>query len=142
MYANLILPSWYFGELMEFLDSVLGLVATIILKQRSATRRIQSKHTAELAQIALDTLRNQEMSYYTDPARAPAPYLPVDQLRDLVLQDEPSVKTRAAVWSRVAAVVEANANVRANLEETATGDEMRVWRWLGTGTGTPGRISG
>jgi hypothetical protein len=119
-------------------DSVLGLLATLVARQRRSARRIRDNRVRELAQVALDTLRNQELAHYTDPARTPAPYLPADQLRDLVLQEEPSVKARSALWSRVAAVVEANANIRANLEETATGDEMRVWRWLGT----PGRISG
>jgi hypothetical protein len=118
--------------------TVLGILGSWGLQKRRTVRKIQSNRVNELAQIALDTLRNQELAHHTDPVRATVPYLPADQLRDLVLQEEPSVSARAALWARVSAVVEGNANVRANLEETATGDEMRVWRWLGT----PGRIAG
>jgi hypothetical protein len=108
-------------------------------RRRRATRRLEEKRAAELVQIALDALRNQELVHYTDPVSAPAPYLSSLQLRDLVLQDEHSVSTRARLWDRVERVVEANANVRANLEEVPGGDEMRVWRWIG-GAGSHKRL--
>jgi hypothetical protein len=109
----------------------LSLISAFLFRERRAARLIEDKRVGELVQVALDTLRNQELAHHTDPASAPAPYLPSHQLRDLVLQDEHSVAARAALWARVERVVEANANVRANLEETAAGDEMRVWRWIG-----------
>jgi hypothetical protein len=86
----------------------------------------------ELIQIALDTLRNQELAHHTDPVSAPQPYLSSLQLRDLILQDEHSIPLRRRLWDRVEHVVEGNANVRVNLEEVAGGDEMRVWRWVGS----------
>jgi len=98
---------------------------------RAAQGRKESKRVAELVQIALDTLRNQEMAHYTDPVTCPQPYLSSLQMRDLILQDEHSVSVRRRIWERVERVVEGNANVRANLEEVEGGDELRVWRWVG-----------
>jgi hypothetical protein len=108
------------------------LVAIAYSRKRRAARRVQDKRVAGLVQLALDALHSQELSYYTDPVHTSAPYLSSLQLRDLVLQDEPSVSARAKLWDRVERVVEANANVRANLEELPGGDEMRVWRWIGS----------
>lgn len=102
-----------------------------------AVRRSEDRRIAELVQIALDTLRNQEMAHHTDPVNAPQPYLSSLQLRDLILQDEHAIPTRRRLWERVERVVEGNANVRANLEELQGGDEARVWRWVGSST--PGR---
>ena len=76
-------------------------------------------------------LRNQELAHHTDPVAAPRPYVPSTQLRDAVLAGEHSVAARTRLWRRVEAVVEANANVRTNMEEADGGDEMRVWRWVG-----------
>lgn len=95
-------------------------------------KKIVDKRVAELVQVALDTLRNQELSHHTDPVVSPQPYLSSLQLRDLVLQDEHSVSRRRQLWDKVERVVESNANVRANLEEVEGGDELRVWRWVGS----------
>lgn len=126
-------PNWHFN---------LGLLAILgigyVGRLRRAYRRIQDKRVAELVQIALDTLRNQELAYHTDPVTAPQPYLSSLQLRDLILQDEHSISTRSTLWNQVERVVEGNANVRANLEETLGGDEMRVWRWVGSAGKTSG----
>lgn len=96
-------------------------------------RAIDNKRAAELVQIVLDTLRNQEVRHYTDPVSEPHPYISSVQLRDQILQDEHSVKKRQYLWDKVERVVEGNANVRANLEEVEGGDELRVWRWVGGG---------
>ncbi|KAF8959049.1 Man1-Src1p-C-terminal domain-containing protein [Flammula alnicola] len=123
------------------LASILAVLATLGLRIRMTQKQKENRRIAGLVQVALDTLRNQELAHYTDPLTAPQPYLSSIQLRDLVLQDEHSVPTRRRLWERVERVVESNANVRANLEEIEGGDETRVWRWVGsTGTGrTPGR---
>jgi len=92
----------------------------------------ENKQIAELTQIVLDTLRNQELAHYTDPITAPQPYLSSLQLRDLILQDGSSIPQRRRLWDRVERAVESNSNVRANLEEIRGGDEMRVWRWVGS----------
>ncbi|KAJ6630764.1 Man1-Src1p-C-terminal domain-containing protein [Mycena sp. CBHHK59/15] len=107
------------------------ILGAIIARVRRTRRAVEDQHVAELVQIALETLRNQELAHYTDPVTASQPYLSSLQLRDLVLQDEHSAAARARLWERVARIVEGNANVRANLEEVAGGDELRVWRWVG-----------
>ena len=94
---------------------------------------------AELVQLALDTLRNQELAHHTDPITTPAPYLSSLQMRDLILQDEHSIGARTKLWARVERIVEGNANVRTNMQEVIGGDELRVWRWVGTG-GRPRQI--
>lgn len=106
------------------------------VKRTRAQRQIEGRRVAELVQIALDTLRNQEIAHHTDPVTAPQPYLSSLQLRDLILQDEHAISVRRRIWDQVERVVEGNANVRANLEEVQGGDELRVWRWVGT-TGGP-----
>ena len=98
---------------------------------RNASRAIENKRVAGLVQIALDTLRNQELAHHTDPVTSPQPFLSSLQLRDLILQDEHSISSRRRLWDQVERVVESNANVRANLEEVQGGDELRVWRWVG-----------
>lgn len=95
-------------------------------------KQLENKRVSELVQIALDTLRNQEIAHHTDPVTEPQPYLSSLQLRDLILQDEHSIPTRRRLWDQVERVVEGNANVRANLEEIEGGDETRVWRWVGS----------
>lgn len=116
------------------------ILSLLFSRARSARRRVESKHVADLVQIALDTLRNQELAHHTDPVTVPQPYLSSLQLRDLILQDEHSVASRSRLWDQVERVVEGNANVRANLQEIHGGDEMRVWRWVGSaGHGTPMR---
>ncbi|KAG1782456.1 Man1-Src1p-C-terminal domain-containing protein [Suillus placidus] len=112
------------------------LCALYFIKRSRALRQIEGRRVAELVQIALDTLRNQELAHHTDPVTAPHPYLSSLQLRDLILQDEHSISVRRRVWDQVERVVEGNANVRANLEEVQGGDELRVWRWVGS-TGGP-----
>ncbi|KAI0302261.1 Man1-Src1p-C-terminal domain-containing protein [Russula brevipes] len=116
---------------MRVLGTIVAVLGMYILRRRRAKGRIEGKRVAELVQLALATLRNQEIAHHTDPVTAPQPYLSSLQLRDLILQDEHSVAARARLWARVERVVEGNANVRANLEEVPGGDELRVWRWVG-----------
>lgn len=130
-------------------SSTLGLIGllTLILsvisfRQRRAANAIENERVASLVQIALDLLRNQELAHHTDPITAPQPFLSSLQLRDLVLQDEHSVNARRKLWERVERVVEGNANVRTNLEEVEGGDEMRVWRWVGSAGKTLPSIPG
>ena len=92
---------------------------------------------AELVQIALDLLRNEELAHHVDPITTPNPSLSSLQLCDRVLQDEHSIPARRRLWSKVERVVEGNANVRVNHEELAGGDEAKVWRWIG-GSGAIG----
>ncbi|EGN92475.1 hypothetical protein SERLA73DRAFT_191149 [Serpula lacrymans var. lacrymans S7.3] len=112
--------------------STITIIIALYGRKRRDRRQVENKRVAELVQIALDTLRNQELAYHTDPVTAPHPFLSSLQLRDLILQDEHSIPVRRRLWDQVERVVEGNSNVRANLEEVRGGDEMRVWRWVGT----------
>ncbi|KAA1469487.1 hypothetical protein DENSPDRAFT_758028, partial [Dentipellis sp. KUC8613] len=113
------------------LTTVAFVVSMLVMRARRAQRKVEDKRVAELVQVALDMLRNQELAHHTDPVTAPQPYLSSLQLRDLILQDEHSVSRRRRLWDQVERVVEGNANVRVNLEEVHGGDELRVWRWVG-----------
>ncbi|KAL4074469.1 Man1-Src1p-C-terminal domain-containing protein [Scleroderma yunnanense] len=114
-----------------FFACLAGYCAIYVLRRSRAQRQIETKRVAELVQITLDTLRNQELAHHTDPLTAPQAYLSSIQLRDLILQDEHSISARRRLWDQVERIVESNANVRANLEEVQGGDELRVWRWVG-----------
>lgn len=121
-----------------YILTLLALISTFYWsKNKLSTSKADNRRVAELVQVALDSLRNQELAHHTDPVIAPHPYLSSVQLRDLILQNEHAVSARRKLWDRVEKIVEENANVRANLQETNAGDELRVWRWVGTSTGTP-----
>ncbi|KAK7467115.1 inner nuclear membrane protein enriched at telomere/subtelomere region [Stygiomarasmius scandens] len=123
----------FWVEWRATLAAIVSLIGAIWAnRSRRAQKKVEGKRVAELVQIALETLRHQEMAHHTDPVTAPEPFLSSLQLRDLVLQDEHSVAARKRVWDQVEKVVESNANVRANLEELEGGDELRVWRWVGS----------
>ena len=112
------------------------IVVTFLARLRATQKKTEARRVGELVQIALDTLRNQELAHHTDPVTTPHPYLSSIQLRDVILQNEHSIPTRRRLWDQVEHIVEGNANVRANLEEIEGGDELRVWRWVGsTGRG-------
>ncbi|KAJ3573973.1 hypothetical protein NP233_g2098 [Leucocoprinus birnbaumii] len=112
----------------------------IIARLRYVRNKVESRHVAELVSIALESLRRQEIAHHTDPVTEPQPYLSSLQLRDLILQEEHSVSVRRRLWDRVERVVEGNANVRVNMEEVEGGDELRVWRWVGSSRGS--RVEG
>ena len=77
------------------------IVASFIVKRRIANRRVEDQQIAELVQITLDALRNQELAHNMDPVTAPYPYLSSLQLRDYVLQNEHSIPARRRLWERV-----------------------------------------
>lgn len=112
--------------------SIASVLAYLFNKSSRAKRRVEDKRVTELVQVALDSLRNQELKHHIDPISAPQAFISSLQLRDLILQEESSVATRNRLWDRVERVVEGNANVRTNMEEVYGGDEMRVWRWVGS----------
>ncbi|KAF8520227.1 Man1-Src1p-C-terminal domain-containing protein [Hysterangium stoloniferum] len=122
----------------EWKGYVLGIAFLIIsalwARNKIAARSHENRRVSDLVQIALDTLRNQELLHHTDPVTSPHAYLSSIHLRDLVLQDEHSIPVRRRLWDKVERVVEGNTNVRASMEELAGGDEGRVWRWVGGAT--------
>lgn len=119
------------------------MLSIMAFRHRQAQKAAQKERIASLVQIALDVLKNQELVHRRDPINAPYAYLSSLQLRDLILQDEHSVKIRQKLWERVEHVVEGNTNVHTSLEEVESGDELRVWRWVGgAGIIGPGLVVG
>ncbi|KAG9104604.1 inner nuclear membrane protein enriched at telomere/subtelomere region [Ceratobasidium sp. 370] len=111
--------------------TLIGIVLSAIwARSKIASKRRESRRVADLAGVALDLVRNQEIAHHTDPVRSPHTYISSLHLRDMILQDEHSIRERVRLWNQVAKIVEGNANVRANVEEVA-GDDTRVWRWVG-----------
>ena len=94
-------------------------------------RRRRSALISRMVPDVLARLRDQARAYRVDAKTTRHPYVVSARLRDDLLQDEHSVTARTRIWRSVARIVEANANVRTNLEETEDGDEALVWRWMG-----------
>ncbi|KAG8763790.1 inner nuclear membrane protein enriched at telomere/subtelomere region [Ceratobasidium sp. 423] len=115
---------------MHFYTLIATIFGAFWTRSKLASKRRESRRIAELAAVALDLVRNQEIAHHTDAVRAPHAYVSSLHLRDMVLQEEHNVHERMRLWSKVAKIVEGNANIRANIEEVA-GDETRVWRWIG-----------
>ncbi len=125
------------------LGTVALILSIVFVRHRQCQKAIEERQVASLVTVALDSLRNQELAHHTDPVMVTRPYLSSLQLRDLVLQDVHDVSKRKRLWSHVERVVEANTNVRTNLQEVDGGDEQRVWQWIGSAgktlvPGTPG----
>ena len=100
-------------------------IRSLILTSRSDTARVPS-----LVATTLDRLATQAALHARGDAAES--WISVGQLRDDVLRDEFSDRRRESVWTRVRAVVERNANVRASVREGRGGDVSRVWEWIGT----------
>ncbi|KEP50696.1 sulfide-quinone oxidoreductase [Rhizoctonia solani 123E] len=115
---------------MHFYTLIATVISALWTRSKIASKRHESRRIAELAAVALDLVRNQEIAHHTDAVRSPHAYVSSLHLRDMVLQEEHNVHKRMRLWSKVAKIVEGNANIRANVEEVA-GDETRVWRWVG-----------
>ncbi|KAL1717510.1 Man1-Src1p-C-terminal domain-containing protein [Schizophyllum commune] len=133
-----IRETWAYYRLYVF-----GIVASTLLiwyKLYSwRAQKIDTERARELAMECLETLQNQVITHYSDPVRAPEPYVGSARMRDLLLQREWNNSYRNKIWKRVEKLVEGNENVRANLAEEGGGDEMRVWQWVGSVGMTPMR---
>ncbi|KAL8812564.1 MAG: hypothetical protein Q9223_000974 [Gallowayella weberi] len=111
--------------------TVLMFIAYIVFYTRSRiiTFRSDIARIPTLVSTTLDRLATQAALY--SRGDAPESWISIGQLRDDVLRDEFSAKRREALWKRVRAVVEMNANVRASERELRAGDVSRVWEWIG-----------
>ncbi len=132
-------PSSY-TILTAFTDLILTLGAIAAGRSKVAARAIENRRVRALVKEALETLQAKEATHYIDPVQTPSPSIASLQLRDLVMQDEHSIPVRARVWEQVEGVVEGNANVRTNMETLSSGDESRVWTWIGSANSTARRI--
>lgn len=88
----------------------------------------RAKH---LASDALNRLAHQAALGVQDSNTHLTKGISMAQLRDDVLRDEFSSSRRRRLWERVQKKVESNANVRAAVKTTNSGDVARVWEWVG-----------
>lgn len=102
------------------------------IKFKQQGQVLENKRVDELVRTTMQILQDMEMAHHTDMVTNPTPYFVKDQLRDFILQDEHVLSKRQRIWEKVAAVVEGNANIRVNQEEVDGGDEVKVWRWVGS----------
>lgn len=112
-----------------------GVLLLLVFGFRSqmAQRAMEKRKVRHLVKEALDTLQQQEAKHYLDSVSYPTTGLSSLQLRDEVMQDEHSIARRVKLWEQVEKIVEGNSNVRANVEVMPSGDEARVWNWVGSG---------
>ena len=130
----------FYTILTVFTDLVLALGAIAAGRSKVTARAIENRRVRALVKEALETLQAKEAAHYIDPVQNPEPSIASLQLRDLVMQDEHSIPVRARVWEQVERVVEGNANVRTNMDVLSSGDEGRVWTWIGYANSTAQRL--
>ena len=110
---------------------VAGVILLLSWARRSRRLAGQERQkVAELVQVALERLQEQEYLNAVDPVVTPDPFLPTSHLRDHVLREQHSSATRQRLWNKVAKVVEENANVRTR-QAMKRGEWLRVWEWVG-----------
>jgi hypothetical protein len=84
-----------------------------------------------LAKHALDRLAAHAALNSQEPGAYPEVGISMTQLRDDVLRDEFSARSRQKLWEKVQSKVEHNSNVRAAVREGRSGDVTRMWEWIG-----------
>ncbi|WWD21940.1 hypothetical protein CI109_106428 [Kwoniella shandongensis] len=113
------------------LGSTAAVLAAIAYLRAELNKRKQEKYRAEeLAQVTLKRLQDQEQLHYTDPVTTPSPFIPPDQLRDLVMPPKGSTASRSRLWAKVQDLVESNANVAVR-EREVKGEVWKTWEWAG-----------
>lgn len=102
-------------------------------RSRLAKGALERRRVRGLVKDVLERVRAQEARHYLDSVGYPSAVLSSLQLRDEVMADEHSIATRQRLWQQVEKIVEENSNIRSNMEVMPTGDEGRVWTWIGSG---------
>ncbi|MCJ1384877.1 inner nuclear membrane protein enriched at telomere/subtelomere region [Xylographa soralifera] len=105
-------------------------ILTLYIRSRLLRHRADATRVPLLVASTLDRLATQAALHAR--GAQPEPFISAGQLRDDVLRDEFSLPRRDAIWTRVKAVVEMNANVRAAVKEGRAGEVSRVWEWIGS----------
>ncbi|KAJ5089801.1 hypothetical protein N7532_008485 [Penicillium argentinense] len=120
----------------------LTIVGLAYARARVRARRKDIARVPDLVATSLDRLATQAALYARGGAMEP--YIPIGQMRDDVLRSELHGKRREELWRRVQRVVEGNANVRAAVRESRSGDVARSWEWIGGigGVGGNGEYEG
>ena len=110
---------------------MIGVLASVAYaRNRILQNRADAARVPTLVGTTLDRLATQAALYSRGDASES--WVSVGQLRDDVLREEFSDRRRESMWTRVRAVVEKNANVRASSRELRGGDVSRVWEWIGS----------
>jgi hypothetical protein len=129
----LVLP-YSDGQLLtKDLATLFAGLLIIAARSRLAKSTLERRRVRGLVKDVLERVRAQEARHYLDPVGYPSAVLSSLQLRDEVMADEHSIVTRQRLWQQVEKVVEENSNLRSNMEVMPTGDEGRVWTWIGSG---------
>ncbi|MCJ1281764.1 inner nuclear membrane protein enriched at telomere/subtelomere region [Xylographa opegraphella] len=102
----------------------------LYLRSRLLRHRADEARIPALVASTLDRLATQAVLHAR--GAQPEPFISAGQMRDDVLRDEFSIQRRDAIWNKVRAVVETNANVRASVREGRLGEVSRVWEWIGS----------
>ncbi|SJX60240.1 related to SRC1-involved in sister chromatid segregation [Sporisorium reilianum f. sp. reilianum] len=149
--SRLALKGWVLRARLYVLLALALASGLLYLRHRLAAARAETATVAQLVQVALEKLQEQEYLHGRDPVLHPDDFVPLSHLRDHVLRDVHHARTRNRLWQRVAHVVEENSNVRTR-QAQKRGEWLRVWQWIGVegwrgyeegeGKGTPreGRV--
>ncbi|EED21995.1 sister chromatid separation protein (Src1), putative [Talaromyces stipitatus ATCC 10500] len=113
---------------------VLTIAGLAYIRAEFIARRADIARVPELVGTTLDRLSTQAALHRR--GEAPEPWIAIGQLRDDVLRSELRGNRRERLWKRVQAVVEGNANVRAAVRESRSGDVARAWEWVGSSLGS------
>ena len=95
------------------------------------SRAVANAAVPRLVSLTLERLATQATLHAQDREAVPEGWISIGQLRDDVLRDEHSIRKREALWQKVRAIVEMNANVRSSQREGRNGEISRVWEWIG-----------
>jgi len=100
-----------------------------ILDARSTEARAKQLATVTLERLAAQAAYARTVKLGGD--EEDESYISVSQLRDDVLREEFSSKTRQKLWQKVQMKVEGNSNIRSMVREGRSGEVGRVWEWIG-----------
>ncbi|KAG8831324.1 inner nuclear membrane protein enriched at telomere/subtelomere region [Serendipita sp. 399] len=112
--------------------TIFGILLVLIARSNLASKAVERRRVKGLVKEALERVREQEAKHYLDSVTYPTSSLTSLQLRDELMHEEYSIAKRAKLWEQVEKIVEENSNVRSNVELTSSGDEGRVWTWIGS----------
>lgn len=122
---------WLAQNQFYILGFLIAASAAIVGKEWYNQRKREEQLVSELAKQVQDMMMNQAREHDADQTGLQnSRFLPVPQLRDELLADTATSKRKAALWKKVADVVEQNTNVDSQTKEFR-GEVTRVWEWVG-----------
>ncbi|CDR98645.1 related to SRC1-involved in sister chromatid segregation [Sporisorium scitamineum] len=128
--SRLALKGWVLRARLYFFLAFTAISSLFYLRHRLAAARAETVKVAQLVQVALEKLQEQEYLHGRDPVLHPDDFVPLSHLRDHVLSEVHHAGTRNRLWKKVAKVVEENSNVRTR-QAQKRGEWLRVWQWVG-----------